>query len=176
MRTPRPGQVRPRGFATLIGNGWLREAPPAGVAPRLFDIRNKSALRKCMLMQLPPELQQMGRGQIVSAAMPVRPPPPAAPVPIPDVRRDPRHHVRAMAAVNPADIARAAGRGLAREPSSWWEDPVAIGALLLFAPPIGLAVLWSSPRYSNDARWALTVTTALTMSLVSAVMIVLALR
>ena len=36
---------------------------------------------------------------------------------------------------------------------------------------VGLAAVWMSKRYSNDARWALTVMTALTMCLMSAVVI-----
>ena len=49
--------------------------------------------------------------------------------------------------------------------------PVALGSLLILVPPIGLAAVWSSKRYSSDARWALTVMTALTMCLMSAVAI-----
>jgi hypothetical protein len=48
---------------------------------------------------------------------------------------------------------------------AWFEDPIALGTLLIVFPPIGLAALWSSKRYSNDARWALTVMTALMLCL-----------
>lgn len=58
-----------------------------------------------------------------------------------------------------------------RAPLAWWEDPVALGSLLILVPPIGLAAVWRSKRYSSDARWALTVMTALTMCLVTAVAI-----
>ena len=64
--------------------------------------------------------------------------------------------------------ALAAARGAAQQ---WWEDPVALGSLLILVPPVGLAAVWSSKRYSNDARWALTVMTALMMCLVSAIFI-----
>ena len=61
--------------------------------------------------------------------------------------------------------------------NAWYEDPVALGTLLIMFPPIGLAALWSSKRYSNDARWALTVMTALTLCLGAAITVaVLALR
>lgn len=70
--------------------------------------------------------------------------------------------------------------GRAASPSrreSWFEDPIALGTLLIMFPPIGLAALWSSKRYSNDARWALTVMTALTMCLAAAIVVaVVALR
>lgn len=52
-----------------------------------------------------------------------------------------------------------------------WDSPLAIGALLMFAPPLGLAALWSSSRYTSDARLALTVMTALTMCLAASVAI-----
>jgi hypothetical protein len=61
----------------------------------------------------------------------------------------------------------AAGKG----PQPWWEDPVALGSLLILVPPIGLAAVWSSKRYSSDARWALTVMTGLMMCLMSAILI-----
>ena len=75
--------------------------------------------------------------------------------------------------------ARAANHAIpAPAPASmWWEDPIALGSLLILCPPVGLAAVWSSRRYSNDARWALTVMTALMMCLVSAVTLaMLALR
>lgn len=55
--------------------------------------------------------------------------------------------------------------------SAWWEDPIALGSLLILLPPVGLAAVWMSKRYSSDARWALTVVTALMMCLMSAVTI-----
>ncbi|MCA9588139.1 MAG: hypothetical protein KC657_22605 [Myxococcales bacterium] len=57
-------------------------------------------------------------------------------------------------------------------PTSWWEEPLALGSLLVLIPPVGLAVLWSSRRYSREARWALTGITALTMCLVALVAVV----
>ena len=42
---------------------------------------------------------------------------------------------------------------------------------LIVVPPIGLAALWSSRRYSTDARWALTVMTGLTLCLGAAIAI-----
>jgi hypothetical protein len=55
--------------------------------------------------------------------------------------------------------------------ASWVETPVALGLLLIVFPPIGLAALWSSKRYENDARWALTLMTALTMCLATALVL-----
>ena len=58
-----------------------------------------------------------------------------------------------------------------RVAQAWWEDPVALGSLLILLPPVGLAALWSSARYGKDARWALTVMTALTMCLATAIVV-----
>ena len=59
---------------------------------------------------------------------------------------------------------------------AWYEAPAADGSLLVMCPPIGLAVLRTSKRYSTDSRWALTIMTALTLCLAPAVVVVLALR
>lgn len=88
---------------------------------------------------------------------------------------DPRlaaQHAHAIHVQNAQKLAQqqamaAAGKAV----QAWWEDPVALGTLLILVPPIGLAAVWSSKRYSSDARWALTVMTALTMCLMAAVLI-----
>lgn len=171
--TPRTFRARSRGFGTLIGNGWLRESP-RNLVPRGWDIRGRSALRKCLFLPAPEGLKEAGP-PISPAAMP--PPRPRVDTPIHVKRRDPRRDVREMAAVDPEAVRRAAYERYARAaiegqaPRSWWEDPVALGTLLILAPPVGLAALWSSRRYSTDARWALTVMTALMLCLVSAVVI-----
>jgi hypothetical protein len=87
----------------------------------------------------------------------------------------------ARAALYAEERAKALGRGgqdARRSVSSaWYDDPVALGSLLIILPPIGLAALWSSKRYSHDARWALTIMTALTLCLGAAVTVtILALR
>ena len=87
-------------------------------------------------------------------------------------------------AVDPRAVAQARDRHLqeaqraavaaardARSPAVWWEDPVALGSLLIVLPPVGLAAVWSSKRYTRDAQWALTVMTALTMCLTTAIVI-----
>ena len=104
-------------------------------------------------------------------------------------RRDPRKDAREFAAFVPGSIVdprlvaqqahalhvqnaqRAAMAAATKTPAAWWEDPVALGSLLILVPPVGLAAVWSSKRYSSDARWALTVMTALTMCLMTAVVI-----
>jgi len=170
----------------LIGNGWLHEAPK-NIWPREWDIRSRSALRKCMFLPVPPHL----RDQIQRDAPPHNP----APMPIPRQlqneqpiiahRQDPKKHALMFQAISPQDIqakkralyadekAKLLGRADAAAPSQqrWFEDPVALGTLLIMFPPIGLAALWSSKRYSNDARWALTVMTALTMCLGAAIVV-----
>jgi hypothetical protein len=106
-------------------------------------------------------------------------------------RHNPAKDARLFPAISTDDIYAAKKRALyaaekakllgkAAPPSTaaaWYEDPIALGSLLIMLPPIGLAALWSSKRYSNDARWALTVMTALTLCLGAAIAIaVIALR
>ena len=183
--TPRSASslARARGFGTLIGNGWLREPPADG--PRWEQRGGKSALRKCMFMPVPEQLRGLFP-QVSASALP--PAPVYRPTPAQDVvphRHDARHDVRQFAAIDSAALARAAHAQNLRHAQkaamaaaagkaargAWWEDPVALGSLLILAPPIGLAAVWSSKRYSSDARWALTVMTALTMCLMTAIVI-----
>ena len=195
MRTPTPrNSLRARGFGTLIGNGWLRE-PPRAQEPRWDLLRGgKSAMRKCMFLPVPEEIRASFPVVSASALPPApvyRPQPAQESVPH---RRDPRKDVRSIPAVDPREVvyaqraqqhqqeinrlryeqARDQARYEAKTPKAppaWWEDPVALGSLLILVPPIGLAAVWSSKRYSNDARWALTVMTALTMCLMCAIVL-----
>jgi hypothetical protein len=105
-------------------------------------------------------------------------------------RQDPKKNAIMFEAISPEDVqarkralyhdekAKLLGRaGTPSRRESWFEDPIALGTLLIMFPPIGLAALWSSKRYSNDARWALTVMTALTMCLAAAIVVaIVALR
>jgi hypothetical protein len=189
-----------RGIGTLIGNGWLRESPrerdvPAGWG---WQARSKSALRKCMFMPVPEELRRL-MPQISQAALPPQPSPIARiarvsrPEEIVPSRRDPKKDVREFAAYQPGPVdprvnpqqahayhvhhaqklaqQQAAAAAAGKASQHWWEDPVALGSLLILLPPIGLAAVWSSKRYSSDARWALTVMTALMMCLMTAIVI-----
>lgn len=200
MRNPTPRQTRSTRepgtrVGTLIGNGWLREAARNAWPGSRWDVLRRSALRKCMFLPVPEELRHLMPRVSPAALPPVAPPPvarprqPAKPAEIAPYRNDPRHYARAFPAYVPhaandpglaagqahalqlqgAQKAAAAAAGAA--PAAWWEDPVALGSLLILVPPIGLAAVWSSRRYSRDARWALTIMTALTMCLVSAVSI-----
>lgn len=47
----------------------------------------------------------------------------------------------------------------------WLDSPLVVGLLLLVLPPSGLAVLWSSKRYSRDARAALTLSSLFLLAL-----------
>ena len=186
--TPRP-QRSSRGIGTLIGNGWLRESPrgPAAGGWGNWDARSKSALRKCMFMPLPDEIRRL-MPPVSPAAMPPHPPRPPAPEivasrrnPAKDVREfpayvpgrviDPRAVAQQAHALHVQNAQRAAAAAVGKPPAAWWEDPVAHGSLLILVPPIGLAAVWACKRYSSDARWALTVMTALTMCLMSAILI-----
>lgn len=188
---------------TLIGNGWLRESPK-NLWPRGWDIKSRSALRKCVFLPIPPEAAEFIRN--------LPPPKPSSPadlrglvIPIQSAARvatpaprsvDPNKKARAFEAISPDQVAaqqrqrmladaRRAAMGKkplaplapandtqhAQTPRAWHEDPIVIGTLLFLMPPAGLAAIWTSKRYSNDARWALTVMTGLMMCLFSAVII-----
>lgn len=196
MRHPTPRNLRsssssvghiPR-IGTLIGNGWLRESPsPRENAAHKWQARSKSFLRKCMFMPVPDEIRRLAP-QISQAALLPRAPARPEPEIVPH-RRDPRKDVQQFAAFVPGqaidprlaakqayahhvqNAQKVAQLALSQPAQAWWEDPVAIGSLLLLVPPIGLAAVWSSKRYSSDARWALTVMTALMMCLMSAIVI-----
>jgi hypothetical protein len=145
-----------------------------------------------MFLPAPPQLRELlnvHAAAIGGGVSPAAMPPPRPPVPMqePVYRHDPKKNARMFPAVHPDEIfakKRAAlyaneKARLLERPSSqrWFEDPVALGTLLIMFPPIGLAALWSSRRYSSDARWALTVMTGLTMCLAAAVAVaVIALR
>lgn len=210
MRTPRPSTPTRRSINTLIGNGWLSEAPgslepPAADRdsrnrfashfwPRGWDIKSRSALRKCVFLPIPPE----------AAAFIASLPPPKPFTAVPSAphakradtpalrRRDPNKDVRMFPLVSPNAVHAHKRRELYEEaqraalkdvrpsyeslapsqtPRAWYEDPIALGTLLIMVPPIGLAAVWTSKRYSNDARWALTVMTGLTMCLAAAVLV-----
>ena len=192
-QTPR-SQARARGFGTLIGNGWLRESPRDS-GPKWGDLRGgKSALRKCVFMPVPEQLRGMFP-QVSASALPPQPvyrPTPAHEVPV--HRRESRRDVREFAAFAPgslvdpraaaqqahaqhvqqaqrAAMAAESGKAASNGRGAWWEDPVALGSLLILVPPVGLAAVWSSKRYSSDARWALTIMTGLTMCLMTAIVI-----
>ncbi len=181
---------RGRGIGTLIGNGWLRESPSSALAK--WEMRgNKSALRKCMFMPVPEQLRALFPPDRVSSAVPPPVYRPARAEEMVPHRRDARKDAREFpicvpGAVDPRaaaqqahaihvqyaqKVAAAAAAGKTPATGAWWEDPIALGSLLILVPPIGLAAVWGSKRYSSDARWALTVMTALTMCLMSAIVI-----
>ena len=180
-----------RGIGTLIGNGWLRESPrgPGAWPGSKWDARSKSAMRKCMFMAVPDELRAL-MPPVSPAAM--RPYQPRQARPEPEIvphRRNPAKDAREFPAFVPGSVIdpravaaqahalhvrnaqKEAAAAAGKAPGAWWEDPVALGSLLILVPPIGLAAVWASKRYSSDARWALTVMTALTMCLMSAIVI-----
>lgn len=180
MRTPRPSTRSARSVGTLIGNGWLREANEDVPAHHWAAVKSRSSLRKCMFMQMPPHLVAM------AAELPPRG---ASPAPVPAWRpirrddapivkqvRDPRRDARQMKAFDP-HVARMRQSSAPLVPagleSAWWEDPVALGVLLLVLPPVGLACVWNSKRYSNDARWALTAMSTLLTCFAGAVVLAL---
>lgn len=171
MRTPRP-HAPSKGIGTLIGNGWLRESSRNRMPAGAWDLRGKSLLRKCLYMPVPKEVL----AALPPAAFggPARPAPAPVVAPVyPPERRRPERDVRMMPAVDPALVRRVVREQMVAEAApSRWESPVGLGLLLLLAPPVGLAVLWSSRRYSNDARWALTVMTGLMLCLVTTIVIV----
>lgn len=164
---------------TLVGQGFLREAAMNRL-PEAWQgaaHRGRSAMRNCMFL---PAWGPSDIARIRNA--PVAPPrrPHSTPRPV-TARRDlarPAAGGLLPSAVAPAAVEasrpavippppRAAARA-----SEWWEEPLALGSLLVLLPPAGLAAVWASPRYSREARWALTAITALTMTILGAVALV----
>lgn len=181
MRTPRPSTRSARSIGTLIGNGWLRESEK-NVVPAFgaWAPKSRSSLRKCMFMQRPPELAAMAsdlpaRGA-AAAPVPAWRPIRRDDAPIVKQARDPRKDVRLMKAWDP-HVARMRQSGAPLAPAglerAWWEDPIALGTLLIVLPPIGLTCVWNSKHYSNDARWALTVMSSLLTCFAGAVVLAL---
>jgi hypothetical protein len=150
-----------------------------------------------VFLPVPPEAAAFLRGLPPPKPFTAVPPvvPAHRPATPPFRRSDPQRNARAFEAISPEEVAEqqrkrlfaeaqraAMGKKPAKpandtqraEPRAWYEDPVALGTLLILVPPIGLAALWSSKRYSSDARWALTIMTGLTMFLVAAVFLALA--
>jgi hypothetical protein len=169
MRTPRPSSRSARSVGTLIGNGWLRESETNANLPREFwsAPKSRSALRKCMFMQMPPD---------VAAFAAQLPPRGRAPEPAPmaawrPIRRD---QARLVKQVDPHVMRmKAEAIDARRSERAWWEDPIALGTLLILVPPIGLACVWGSKHYSTDARWALTVMSSLLTCFAGAVVLAL---
>ncbi len=141
-----------------------------------------------MFIPVPPGIQALAPSQVSPAAI-APAPAPKREEPLVAHRRNPARDARMFAAVSPDDVYAAKRRELyanekakllgkaPRAQQAWYEDPIALGTLLIMMPPIGLAALWSSKRYSSDARWALTVMTALVLCLGAAVTIaIVALR
>lgn len=150
-----------------------------------WHARSKSFLRKCMFLPVPDEIRrlvpQISQAALLPAA-PRRPEPEIVPSrrnPQKDVREfaayvppsDPQAAIRQARAIQVHNAQKAAVAAASAPPQAWWEDPVALGSLLILVPPVGLAAVWSSKRYSSDARWALTVMTALMMCLMTAIAI-----
>ena len=170
-QTPRQVRSNRGGIGTLIGNGWLRESPRVAPAPK-WDMRGRSALRKCMFMPVPDELRRLypANPSPSLAAPSAQRVAPMAHADIVPHRHDPRKDAREFPAyvaggvIDPRFAAKqahalhvqnaqkVAAAAAGKPPPAWWEDPVALGSLLILVPPIGLAAVWSSKRYSNDAR------------------------
>lgn len=221
MRTPRPTPAARRGIATLIGNGWgpasfeepqasrVKTPRPVVADQKAFhagiqwDQRGRSLMRKCIFMEVPPQVRDLPAPPVSPAAMPRQvystqpsqqsrhhePVVPHRHKPERDVKMFPAYSsndevlARKRADLYAAEKAKLLGRRreAAPHPASstrarWYEDPIAVGTLLLMLPPIGLAAVWTSKRYSNDARWALTVVTGLMMCLGGAIAVALLIR
>lgn len=175
---------------TNVGNGFLRENSNNLFASWDVRVSSKSALKRCMYLPLPAGFQQF-LDEASDRIGPSAPLPAPAPRPAPQPvvhRRNPAHDARIFAAPDfrstpPGAVPQHAwARPVRREGAAaiparaWWEDPVVVGSLLLLAPPVGLAALWSSRRYGSEARTALTIMTGLMMCLLTAVAIALMLR
>lgn len=128
-----------------------------------------------MFMQMPPEVARLAADLPPPSPVPAWQPPRRAEAPVVPSRRNPGHDVRMIPAVTPEMLRARADAEAKGHPRAWWEDPVALGTLLILAPPIGLACVWRSKHYSTDARWALSVMSALVTCFTFAIVLALVL-
>jgi hypothetical protein len=142
-------QVLPKvPMGTLPGFGWLREAPrPQPYRPREAKSPEEKArydaLRKCVFFPAPPM-------NALRAAVRVKTDPGLFQPPL--RRRDQSHD-------RDHDHGRSRERERGRRhhgSASGWDDPLSVGILLAVVPPVGFMLLWSSQRYSRDAKIAIT--------------------
>jgi hypothetical protein len=162
------GRIPPTLGDTLVGSGFLREAPQ--------NVR--ALMRRCLVLPHRPVLG----GPVIPISHRQRSHPSfewTSQVPAPAGRAE----APIPSAQPPAPRAAPAGRRPA-EPRAlpaagaqpWWDDPVTIGALLVVMPPMGLAALWASRHYGKEARLAISAMMGLMLSLVAAFAVALVLR
>lgn len=119
-----------------------------------------------MFMEMPPDVAAL------AAQLPARGPAPV-PAPMPAWKPVRQQHDARIAKVDPHVMRMKGAADPRAHERAWWEDPIALGTLLIVVPPIGLACVWRSKHYSNDARWALTVMSALLTCFAGAVVLAL---
>lgn len=197
MTEPGDRALRTRS-TTLRGTGWLRESPRNLVPLEWLAVRGRSQLRKCLFLpalregqkNLPapdPAIKALDadtyreRDEAWKARTPRRPDSmrharlfPASPL----HRDEPLTPRKAWGGGHDQEAERRHARKLAKraqlERDTALSSPVVLGLLLIALPPVGLAAVWSSPRYDRDARWALTFTSALFMALATIALLSLA--
>jgi hypothetical protein len=138
-------QVLPKyPMGTLPGFGWLREAPrPLPPAPRVRADKSPEerarydALRKCMFFPAPPLEAYRAAARVKTD---------------PDLFK-PKLRKRGL---DHEGSNRERLRQEERPKGSGWDDPLSVGVLLAVVPPVGFMLLWSSRRYSRDAKIAIT--------------------
>ncbi len=147
-----PGPHSPR--RTLVGSGWLREAPG--------NVR--ALMRRCIVVPFrhvpgAPPLPVSHRMSSYTGL--------PAPGPLPQ-----RPVVNAAAAAKVV-VRDAPVLPPLRPPVTipWWDDPIMVGSLLVVLPPLGLTALWASRCFSREARVAITAMMGLLFSLFTAVVI-----
>ena len=182
-------------MTTLRGNGWLSEAPINLVPREWLKIRGRAELAKCLFLPASPFARKASRStQPLDADTLVdvhvgdearadwrrgerRPTPVRSTADREYVRRvAPLRHARVFQMPLPlaeADARRAADVMPRLPVAEPWSSPWVLGLLLVLAPPIGVAALWTSPRYDRDARWALTITSCVFMAFAAVVALTL---
>jgi hypothetical protein len=133
---------------TLPGFGWLREAPrPANVALRAKvtpeQMEKHAALRKCLYFPAMDPATRPASFKSARAADRV--------ITSPDLFRPPLRKRNTPESLRRPPYAQASTSWTSR-----FEDPVSVGILLAIVPPLGFMMLWGSPRYSRDAKMAIT--------------------
>ncbi len=143
-------QLLPRyQVGTVPGFGWLREAPrPANLPPAAklspTEMAKHAALRKCIYF---PAMDSAMRPAVARAAERVRT--------NPDLFRPPLRR-RNTPPKSLLETPTVTTRERAARRWASLEDPISVGILLAVVPPVGFMMLWGSPRYSRDAKLAIT--------------------
>ncbi len=152
----REGNVSPE----LVAAGDAKSGSPANAALTPgAQARSDRARRRLQEVMYIEALPRMGAHPVRQMAVfsPLAPPTPFAQMP----GAYPRASAPSPRAASRTTGSRRAHGG----PLRWAEEPLFVGLGLLLFFPLGIALLWASPRFSRDARLAITAFTGFVLAL-----------